>query len=779
MLRIYFFLFFLLVLRSLLPAQPVQVIRGFVFDDASGSPIPFSSVLLLNAEPGIGTTTDSLGNFIITSVPVGRYDIQISHVNYIPVILHELVVTSSKQTVITVRLKESITQLSEVVITPQINKEQALNPMAIVSARMLSVEEAKRYAGGFDDPARLASAFAGVAGNTDVNGIIVRGNAPKYVQWKMEGIEIPNPNHFGDLKVIGGGALTALSSHMLANSDFFTGAFPAEYNNALSGVFDINMRQGNNQKRESTFQLGLIGIDAASEGPFKAGGKSSYLFNYRYSTLALLQPLLPDNANTLKYQDLSFKLNFPTKGAGTFTLWGLGLADDARAKPKKDPAQWVYKSDRQDDRIQQYVSVLGLSHQYFINNTTYIKTILATTAGVTEWNTQRLNDAMDLRPYSKINNTNLNVILKSNINKKFNARHVNNSGIVATSMQYKLLLENTISPNTVPAQIVNTDGYSTLISAYSNSLVSITEQLTLNTGINVQWFALNSNFTIEPRLGFRQQLNEKQALGFAYGLHSRLESLNYYLNNSVETGEKEVNKNLDFTKAHHFVLSYDWRINDVVHFKAEPYYQHLFNVPVVANSSISFVNIDADWFFNQKLENTGRGQNYGIDFTLEKFISDGYYYLFTTSVFNSRYRGGDGIWRSTRYNRNYVINTLFGKEWKLSSAQKNVLSLNMRLTYQGGNRYSPINNAASLAAREVIYDDTQAFANQVAPGLQMHFTASYRINNKKLSHELALKILNLTGQADFYGYKYNFRDDTVDQDLASVVIPNLSYRIDF
>lgn len=778
-LRIYLFFFFFLIIRSVVLAQPVQVIRGFVFDDASGSPIPFSSILLLNTEPGIGTTTDSLGNFIIPSVPVGRYTIQVSHVNYIPVIMREVVVTSSKQTVITVRLKESITQLSEVVITPQVNKEQALNPMAIVSARMLSVEEAKRYAGGFDDPARLASAFAGVAGNTDVNGIIVRGNAPKYVQWKMEGVEIPNPNHFGDLKVIGGGALTALSSHMLANSDFFTGAFPAEYNNALSGVFDINMRQGNNQKRESTFQLGLIGIDAASEGPFKEGGKSSYLFNYRYSTLALLQPLLPENANTLKYQDLSFKLNFPTKRAGNFTLWGLGLMDDARAKPKTDPELWVYKNDRQDDRIQQYVNVLGLSHQYFINKTTYIKTILATTAGITDWNTQRLNDGMNLMPYSKINSTNLNLILKSNINKKINARHVNNSGIVVTGMKYKLLLENTISPNTAPVQIVDADGFSTLISAYSNSLISITDQFTLNTGINVQWFTLNDHFTIEPRLGLRQQLHENHALGFAYGLHSRLENLNYYLNNSFETGEEEVNRKLDFTKAHHFVLSYDWRINDVVHFKAEPYYQHLFNVPVVANSSISFVNIDSDWFFNQKLENTGRGQNYGIDFTLEKFISDGYYYLFTTSIFNSLYRGGDGIWRSTRYNRNYVINTLFGKEWNLSSTDKNILSLNMRLTYQGGNRYAPVNSTASLAAREVVYDDSQAFASQVAPGLQVHFTASYRINNKKLSHELALKILNLTGQPDFYGYKYNYRDDTVDQDLASVVIPNLSYRIDF
>ena len=780
MVRIFFIFFLFIATYPRVYAQlPQQSIRGLVLDEASGSPIASASVLLLNTDPTIGATSDSLGHFTIADIAVGRYDIRVSHVNYTPVIIREVVLTSSKQAVLTISLKESITELSEVVIRPQVVKEQPLNPMAMVSARMLSVEEAKRYAGGFDDPARLASAFAGVAGNTDVNGIIVRGNAPKYVQWKMEGIEIPNPNHFGDLRVIGGGALTALSSQMLANSDFFTGAFPAEYNNALSGVFDINMRQGNNQKRESTFQLGVIGIDAASEGPFKKGGTSSYLFNYRYSTLALLQPLLPENANTLQYQDLSFKLNFPTQKAGTFTVWGLGLMDDALAKPKTDPLLWVYKDDRPDDRIRQSVNVAGISHQYFVNNNTYLKTTLATTSGITNWNTQRLNDAMELTPYSKINNTNLNFVFKSVINKKISTRHVNNSGILVTGMRYKLLLENTIGANSTPTPIVNADGFSTLVSAYSNSLVSITDQLTLNTGINAQWFMLNNNYTVEPRAGLRHQLNEKHALGFAYGLHSRLENLNYYFNDSFDTGEKAVNKNLDFTRAHHLVLSYDWQVSELVHFKAEPYYQQLFRVPVVANSSLSFVNLEADWFFNQPLQNTGKARNYGIDFTLEKFMSRGYYYLLTASLFNSRYTGGDGIWRSARFNRNYVANALVGKEWYLGSRRPRVLGINTRFTYQGGNRYTPVDVAASLQARDVVFDDTRAFANQVAPGLNVHFTASYKINKKKSSHEIALKILNLTGQPDFYGYKYNFRDDTIDQDLASVVIPNLSYKIEF
>ncbi len=771
--------FILVLCCQVLFSQPTQTIKGSVLDDASGQPIPYASIIILNTEPLLGAVSDSIGNFSVGNVTVGRYDVQVSHVNYTAVVMREVVVSSARQTQLLARLKENVTALAEVIVKSPANSTMSLNTMSMVSTSMLSVEAAKRYAGGFDDPARLASSFAGVAGNTDTNGIIVRGNAPKYVQWKMEGIEIPNPNHFGDLKVIGGGALTALSSQMLANSDFSTGAFPAEYNNALSGVFDINLRKGNDQKQEHTFQLGIIGIDASSEGPLKKGARSSYLFNYRYSTLALLRPVLPENANSIQYQDLSFKLNFPTRRAGTFTVWGLGLADKAFAEAKTDSSLWVYEADKSDDRIEQYTGVAGIRHQYFVNDRTSLHTTLATTAGFVDWNTKRMNENGELRPGSSIDNVTQNIILKSVMNKKFSHRHVNKTGVVFTGMYYQLQLSNAVEAQQAPAPLVNTSGFSTLLSAYSSSMLSLTDQLTLTTGVNAQLFTLNGNYTLEPRLGLRHQLTEKHALGLAYGLHSRLENLNYYFNDSFETGEKAINKKLDFTKAHHLVLNYDWALSDLLHLKVEPYYQYLFNVPVVPNSPYSFVNMQADWFFDQKLVNTGKAENYGVDFTLEKFMSKGFYFLATASVFNSRYAGGDNIWRDTRYNRQYVTNLLLGKEWMLGPQGSHVLSVNTRCTYQGGSRYSPLDLNASLQAQDARYDERNAYTLQVEPGLNVHLTASYRINKKKTSHEFALKILNLTGQPDFYGHKYNFKENTLDEDVASVVIPNLSYKIDF
>lgn len=760
-------------------AQSTQTIRGSVLDEASKKPIALASVVLVNTTPLIGATTDETGAFSVDNVPVGRYDLQVTVVGYEPALVREVTVGSGKQTFLTVPLKENVALLNEVSVKPRVNKEQPLNTMATVSAKMLSVEEAKRYAGGFDDPARLASAIAGVASNLGDNGIIVRGNAPKFLQWRMEGVEIPSPNHFGDLNYLGGGILTALSSQMLANSDFLTGAFPAEYNNALSGVFDVAMRTGSHQKRESTIQVGIVGLENASEGPFKKGGRSSYLYNYRYATLALLKPLLPEDAESITYQDLSFKLNFPTRKAGTFSVWGMGFRDGASAKPKQDRNEWKYPDDNEDNVIRQSTGVVGIGHTYVFKDDAYWKTTVAATANEVDWTAQKLNKDLVLTPYSQIANTNWNVILSSYLNKKFSARHTNRTGIILNSMHYDILLNKALRPGSAPQEIVKANGQSMLLSAHSSSSIYLTNRLRMNVGVNAQLFTLNNRYTIEPRLGFRQQLNANHTVGLAYGLHSRLEKLNYYFNNSLSTGERAVNRNLDFSKAHHLVFSYDWNLSELVHLKIEPYYQRLFSIPVIPDSSFSFINLQSDLFFGEKLQNTGLGRNYGVDLMLEKYLSNGYYYLLSGSLFNAEYKGGDGIWRDTRFNRRYVFNFLIGKEWAMGRNKQNTLSLNTRLSYQGGNRYSPVDEAASVKAQAVVYDETRAFSRQSDPLLPIHFTAIYRMNRKKRASEIALKVLNLTQQPDFRGHLFNRLTNTVDQELPTLSIPNLSYKVEF
>lgn len=756
--------------------QSFQNIRGVVRDKSSNAPLEYATVVVRGVTPPLGTTTDSLGQFVVRNVPVGRYDLQISYMGYEPVLVKEILLSAAKETLLEIQMTENANVLSEIVVTPKVNKSQPLNAMALGSARMFSVEEAGRYAGGFDDPARLATAFAGTSGNVGNNGIVIRGNSPKFLQWRLEGVEIPNPNHFAEMTTFGGGALTAFSSQLLGNSDFFTGAFPAEYGNALSGVFDMNLRNGNNRKRENTFQIGAIGIDFASEGPFRKGGNASYIFNYRYSTLALLASILPENADAVRYQDLSFKLNFPTANSGVFSFWGIGLIDHSGQTAKTDSLQWEYASERNDQDVNNAMGAFGVNHKLNIKNNAYLKTSLAATVSSLTFNTDRLDENLQLTPLNTIKNTHWNYIFSSFLNKKFSSRHTNKTGIKITGLKYDLLLKDALNRPKLET-LTDESGFSALLAAYSSSSFNLSDVWTLNLGINAQLFTLNNHYAVEPRAGLRWKFRPNHSAGLSYGLHSRLEMLHYYFTKSA-TGEL-INKDLDFTRAHHLIATYDWHISGDYHLRIEPYIQQLFRVPVIADSSFSFINLQRDWFISDRLENTGKGLNYGIDLTFEKYMSQGYYYMLTASLLNSRYKAGDGIWRHTRYNRSYVFNLLTGKEWMLGRSRQNIFNANIRLSYQGGDRYSPVDWAASQEAEDVVYLEKDAFSKQYAPAFLCHFTVSYKLNRKNRSHEFALKVINATMSREYFGHKYNLKTHQIDLDQEFIMIPNISYKIEF
>ncbi|UZR99698.1 TonB-dependent receptor [Chondrinema litorale] len=753
-----------------------QQVRGQVVDQTSQAPLPFATVIILQTEPMLGATTDEDGNFVINNVPVGRYNLQASYMGYEPVIIPEVLVTKGKALSLTFKLVENAEMLDEIEVTPRIQKESAINPNAMVSARMLSVEEANRYAGGFDDPARLASSFAGVASNVANNAIVIRGNAPKFLQWKMEGVEIPNPNHFADLAAFGGGGLTALSSNLLANSDFLTGAFPAEYNNALSGVFDIQMRNGNNTDHEHSVQVGAIGIDLSSEGPLSKNKRSSYVVNYRYSTLGLIAPVLPEDAQGTNYQDLAFKLKFPTENAGVFSIWGIGLSDKSGAEPETDSEKWEYYQDKEDQKVNQYMGATGLNHKFFFGSNTSLNSTLAFSTNGIDLKTKRLNDLLEAQDHNLIDNKYYNVTFKSVLNNKVSDRHANKTGITVTGMGYDLLLQEADDAGELNT-LVTDKGFSTLLSAYTNSTFFY-NQFTVNAGINFQYFTLNQNRTIEPRLGISYEIDEKHKLSLGYGLHSRLERINTYFTKSSD-GSSFPNKNLDFTKAHHIVLGYDWNINESLHLKIEPYYQYLFDIPVIADSTFSLLNLQDDWFISDTFVNNGKGRNYGIDFTLEQYMSRGFYFLFTTSLFQSEYKGDTDEWYNTRFNRNYLVNALVGKEYNVGRENQNLFSVNLRLSVQGGDKYSVIDKQQSALQQDVVYDETNPFTQQAKTSVVTHVTVNYKWNKQKSAHELSLKVINANNYKEFLGHRYNLKTQSVEMYREALIVPNVSYKISF
>ena len=757
-----------------------QSVRGRVIDAASGYPVAYVSVYLMG-KTEIGGVTDSLGRFVIKNVPIGRHDIQVSFVGYEPTIFREILVTSSKEVYLTIPLKESIKELDEVMVRPHLNKEQPLNKMVTTGARMLSVEEASRYAGGMDDPARLVSSFAGISPSMSTNGISIHGNAPHLLQWKLEDVEIPNPNHFADLSILGGGILSGLSSLVLGNSDFFTGAFPAEYDNAVSGVFDMKLRNGNNQKIENTFQIGLLGIDFASEGPLTRKHNSSYIFNYRYSTTGLLGDIgAVDIDGTLDYQDLNFKLSLPTRKAGVFSIWGTALIDKSKGDFEENTDKWETIGDMMKSSTKQYMGAGGISHRYFFNNETQLKTTLAVTYFKHEGTMTSYDWNLNSAPFLDLNRSNTNLIFTTAITRKFSAKFTNKTGITYTKMYYDM--DMNLAPHQMhPMELISQGkGNTDLISGYTNSSIGISEQVTLNVGVNAQVLTLNNSWTLEPRSGIKWQFSPKSSFALAYGLHSRMEKMDVYFVKTQGTGDRSVNKDLGFTRAHHVMLSYGFKISDNMNMKIEPYFQQLYDVPVIADSSYSVLN-RRDFYVENALVNRGKGRNIGVDITLERYLNKGLYYMVTASIFDSKYYGGDRKWRNTLYNRNFIVNVLGGKEWMVGRDRQNMFSVNFKITLQGGDRYAPVDEVATLLDpdREVQYDETKAFSKQFSPMFITNFSVGYKINRKKVSHEFSIKSLNTTGCEEYYGHEYNFKTDKIKPIRGATSLPNVSYKLEF
>ncbi len=761
--------------------QLTQTILGNVRDDVTQSSLIGATVKILGTDPLLGGVADLNGNFIIKDVPIGRYDVEITFVGYDPLMIPEVLVTSGKSVQLNVEMKESVAQMAEVVVVAEIEKDKPINEMAMVSARSFTVEESRRYAGGFDDPARLAQAFAGVAANSlNDNGIQIRGNAPKGVQWRVEGVEVNNTSHFNGADVSGGGFLTLLSSHVLDNSDFYTGAFPSEYGNALAGVFDIKLRTGNSFQREHTFQAGMMGVDLASEGPFKKDGKATYLFNYRYSTFGLIHPFLPDDAAYINYQDLSYKLHFPTK-LGTFQVWSINGIDRAetRNELKPDSTQWETWDDFSNNDFGFYLSTSGLNHKVIIGKeqNTFIRSSLAFSLNDGYYREEVMGAGNRVSPFQRIDQLYTSVTGSSQINHKFSNRLNIRSGLIYNTLNYNLTIKNTPNKGEPLMTVARDDGTTDRWQSYAMVQWYAGSNLAITAGLHSQYFDLVDEITLEPRFGVRWNYGSGGSLSIGYGNHSQMEDIKTYF--VIDDNGDFVNKDLDLARAHHFVIGWDKQLTPYARLKVEPYAQFLYRVPVIEDSTFSMSNFVQDWYFSGDLVGKGQGLNYGVDLTLERFLNNDYYYLVTGSVFKSRYQDGLGQWHDTHYDRGYNFDFLFGKEWKINGDKNKFIGLNSRFNLMGGLKRSPLDRESSLAAQEEILDESRPFAHQDPLTHMLDLTITHRKNKKNHSSVWALQVKNVLGAKSYYGHSYNYAKHEMEEDAIAITIPNLSWKIEF
>jgi len=762
-------------------AQTVtQTVKGKVTDQVTQEELIGVTVTLIGSDPIIGSVTGLDGTFTLKNVPVGRHSFEFRMIGYESSVAREILVSSGKELVLDMALGEAITTLDEIVVTYTADKNKAINEMIAVSGRQFTVEETQRYAGGLNDPARLVTSFAGVASpSISSNGISVRGNSPSGLLWRIEGVEVPSPNHFADLSVAGAGLLTALSSQVLNNSDFMTGAFPAEYGNATSGVFDMKLRSGNPSKREHTAQIGVLGVDFATEGPFKKGKGSTYLLNYRYSTLALVSPLLPDDSGVLKYQDLSYKVDLPTKNAGKFSFWGLGAYDGVNMNVP-DSTEWEPDTDRDNSQTSMYMYASGLNHKINIGDKALLQTSLAASGHGMTFDEQYVQDNLEERVTADVQKNNYKLTLQSSLSTFWGDKHYNKSGFYVNYLGYDLDIMHEKSQDSVLSTYVNSRGNAALFQFYSQSQFELSHKFTLNAGFHSQYFQLNKGLTFEPRVSLKYQLSPKSNLAAAYGMHSKTESLGLYFIRDEQGYEP--NRGLKFMKSQHFVLSYNTQLNEYIGLSIEPYYQYLTNIPVALDGYVSTINNQDNLFFNELLVSEGTGKNIGVDVTLEHYLKNGFYGLLTASVFDSKYTANDGIERNTRLNKNYVFNAVFGKEWQVGRHNNDIFSANIRLNYLGGNRAEAVDLSRSIEQQEVVYGETDgglSFSERFRDTPIWSYTVSYRKNKPNYSSVWSLQVLNASTAQEHDYNSFNVQTQKVDRNYLGIMVPNLSYKIEF
>ncbi|MCO6479904.1 MAG: TonB-dependent receptor [Phaeodactylibacter sp.] len=779
------------------PAAPTQTVRGTVLDADSKAPLTGVNVTIQGSEPLIGAVTGPDGEFRLPNVPVGRIGLNLSYLGYRPRSIPNVVVNAGKETVLQLELAEAATDLAEAVVTASQSRGEPLSEMAQISARSISMEEMNRLAASFNDPALITSNFAGVATTGDGgNDIIVRGNSPKYLQWRLEGVPITNPNHFADQNAVLG-ATSALNANLLATSDFYTGAFPAEYGNALSGVYDIRLRNGNNEKFEGIAGIGLLGTELTLEGPLKQGYGGSFLANYRYSTASILNSAgLLDVKGKPAFQDAAFKLYLPTEKYGVFSAFGLGghstfSLDDVTFEDWNTPGDDIMSGEIFEayDKAT-YLFNTGVNHSIQLDGRSYLRSSISFSAEGIDDDVRQRTDSLGTGTPSFVSELRRTAYRAStSYHRKFNARNTVQAGAVYTLFGQRAGQARRSAADAGLQTALDFDERLGNLRTFVSWKHRWNGALTMVAGLHNHNVFFNGEHTVEPRLSARWQMTPKGALSFGYGLHSTMESVHHYFA-SVEQPDGSFgrpNLNLGLLKAHHFVLGYDYRATPNLLARVEAYYQRLYNLPVEDDpgSYFSTINEGAELDY-VALVNEGTGRNYGIELSLQRFFADGYYFLFNTSIYESTYKTLEGVERNTRFNGNYIVNAIAGKEFtNLGKKRNKTLGVNARFLLSGGQRIIPLlrdvgGNLAVDPANGRYWDYGRAYEDRLDNLYQLTLSASYKIERRSTTHELFLNLENITGnQGRLTEYYDAGAEGGVGYTTQFGLLPNLMYRVYF
>ncbi|MCP4443648.1 MAG: TonB-dependent receptor [Aureispira sp.] len=791
-----------------------QTIRGRVIDKYSKAPIENAAVELLNYLPRKVALTDEKGKFTIEGVPYGRHKLLAKVDGYEDLVINGLEVTAGKEVILVLQLEEKV-QIN--IILPESTEKESTekevvlstkdvpnNELAISAVRKLSVTELNRFTGDRQDPSRLVSNYAGIYIPSDYsNDVLVRGNSPMATQWRLEGIPIATPSHMASFLGTGG-QTNMINLYVLDDSDVFLGAYPAEYTGAIAGIFDMQLRSGNDRRFGFAAQYSSVtGAMVTLEGPLTKNENGSFFINYRYSVFNYLyygidqllnRPYFAADPGTApRFQDLTFKIDLPSSAAGEFSIFGLGGLTN-RALDGTDTIVAIRNLDvnlHQNQAHNARYGVVGLKHQIGIGpeKNAYWRTVL----GV---NYHQVADVKDLlepdslaKPVQDQNDQQYTIALSSIIHKKFSPKVSLRGGLLAeyTSLNLNQKFYNN---NQELSTSNNFKGNSTALQGHMQLLYKPIQSLIFNVGLNGNIFLIGDkyhNYNVEPRAAVEWHFLPRHSFSLAFGMHSQQLPLQVYHNQDPTTNLYAVNANVGQVKGLHYMFGYNWLIADNWRLKLEGYYEDFYNVAIdSASPSFSLLNYGNEFsdFYPvnlNNLESKGKGRNYGGELTIEKFFSEGYYGLLAVSYQQATYLGADNIERPTAFGNGLTAQLVAGKEFKIGREKLNRISLDMKVAYSNGRHTLPIDTLSSILFQQSVYDNSNGFSEKLPDYFRVDFKIGFLFNSKKakLNHRLYFDFLNVLNWRNIAGRYFDKFLNTIRTRTQLPLYVDILYQIRF
>ncbi|MCE1197700.1 MAG: TonB-dependent receptor [Marinilabiliales bacterium] len=761
--------------------------KGVVRDKETRQPVPEGLLIFTDQHREFSAVSGDDGTFRI-HLPVGKYTLMVSHLGFTPMVLPNIQVSTGKEAYLEIGLEARVFLTDEVTVTA--GKQSWLTPSGGSSVRTLQSQDASRYAGGYSDPLRMVANFAGItSGNNDAsNEIVVRGNSPRGMLWRIEGMEIPNPNHLPGGVGSNGGAYSMISTNVLADFDFYSGAFPAEYGNALSGVMDLRLRKGSSEKHEFGLQLSVVGAEATAEGPVGKGKHGSFLANVRYANFDILRKYgiinLQDLSIVPSSLDWSFRYDYHDQKWGEFELFSMG-GNSRTGNEASSNRSDILKGANNDEFIEKDgLSVFGLKHLInFKNGKSYLRTILGVSLFQEKWN-EGIVDTSFVHVVNKEDRIsspvwNLSVMFNNKVNAG-NSYKIGFEFNPSFADMFSIRKQTTAKYDT----LVDEKAGSYSAGAYFQWKYKPDDILELVPALHLGYHSINGEWTLEPRLGLVFNIPGHQSVNIGTGFYSRMEPIPIYYFR-VKTGKSErrlLNRDLRSTKAFHLVAGYrkslanDWKIS------LEGYYQYLFDVPISAytNNTFSMVN-QSDGLPDIDLNNEGISENKGLELTVDKSFLKNYYFLATFSLFESGYRASNTQWYATYYNANSVCNLLVGREFKVGRAGQNIMGFNLRNITRGGYRFTPPDEAQSIKKKTLVYDLNQVYGAHLPWYDRLDAGINYKVNRAHSALNVSLDIQNLLNRHNVYRRNFSYANGKIsytDKKLIGLV-PIAGIRWDF